>query len=115
MKKKQSKRLAKEIIKQQVEEKKKLEPKAKQEYSATMDNVVIEIFWNEQEEGKAYEYPHLRGVKEVVVVAVGNMVTNKNLKVGSKVFIASFGHEIARDEVSAIAVIKGHEVLTIIK
>ena len=115
MKKKQSKRLAKEIIKKQVEELKKLDPKPVQEYSATMDNVVVEIIWNEQEEGKAYERPHLRGIKEIVVVAVGNMVTNKEIKKGSKVFVASYGHEIARDEFSAISVIKGHEVLTIIK
>lgn len=114
MVKKQKRRLAKKIIKKQVEEIKKLDPKPVQEYSATMDNVVIEIMWKEQEEGKAYEFPHIRGIKEVVVVAVGNMVTNKQIKKGSKVFVASYGHEIVRDEVSAISVIKGHEVLSII-
>jgi hypothetical protein len=115
MKKKQSKRLAKDIIKKQVEEMKRLDPKPEQSYSATMDNVVVEILWNEHKEGTPYEYPHLRGVKEVIVLEAGPMVTNKNLKEGVKVFVANFGHEIVRDEISAIAVIKGHDVLSIIK
>ncbi len=114
MAKKQKKRLAKEIIKKQVEEMKKLDPKPIQEYQATMDNVVIEIIWNLQKEGEAYQFPHLRGIKEVIVVAVGNMVTNKSIKKGSKIFVSTFGNEIARDEVSAISVIKGHEVLAIL-
>ena len=115
MKKKQTKRLAKEIIKKQVEEMKKLDPKPVQDYVATMDNVVAEVIWNEQKEGEAYQFPHLRGVKEIVVLNVGNMVNNKDLKKGTRIIVSSYGHEIVRDEVSAITIIKAHEILSIIK
>lgn len=115
MKKNKSKNLAKEIIQKQVEEKKKLDPKPVQNYVATMDNVVLEVMWNEQREGEAYEFPHLRGVKEVIVISVGNLANNKEIKVGSRVAVSNYGHEIVRDEVSAITVIKSHEILAIIK
>lgn len=112
---KKKRSLNKEIIKQQVEEIKKLPPKTPQKYEATMDNVIVECFWKKQDEKEAYQYPHVRGVDCVKIVSVGPMVKNIKFKKNVKVMVSTYGHELVRDEVSAISVIKAHEIILIIK
>lgn len=114
-KKKSMAKATKQLIREQVEAIKALPPKAEQKYEATMDNVIIECLWNKQPENEPYQYPHNRGVDKVMVLSAGPMVNNVKIKKGAVVSVSSYGHELVRDEVSAISVIKAHEILLFIK
>lgn len=113
-KKAKANKAVKEIIKQQVEEVKKLPPMDRTiKREMNMDNVLIEIFWKKQAEGESYVYPHLRGVDYAIILDKGPMVTNPSVKKGRKVVMsaANYGVEVDRDEVSALSVVKPHEIM----
>lgn len=115
---KKAKSLAKEtrkIIQEQLAVIPLLPPKKKVKREMNMDNVLVEVFWKKDEEGKPHVAPHVRGVDYSKVICFGPLVKNKDIVKGAKVELAGRGTEIDRDEVSAIVIVKPHDILYFIK
>ena len=112
-------------INEKVELSRMLPDKNVGELKATLDNVIIEIVWNEPvevKEGEHFVYvaPHIRGVKFIKVLSVGPTVNKSReaddqIEIGQIITTPGMGFEVDRDEVSAICIIKGHDVMAIKK
>ena len=113
------------IINEEVERAKQLPKKNVGILKALTDNVIVEIFWNEPEpvkEGERFVYvaPHIRGVKFIKVLSVGALVNESRkdedkVSAGEIIHIPGMGFEVARDEESAICIIKGHDIMAILE
>lgn len=113
------------IINEEIERSKQLPNKNVGKLKALADNVIIEIFWNEPaptKEGERFVYtaPHLRGVKFIKVLSVGALVnesrqTADRVSIGDIIQTPGMGFEVDRDEVSAICIIKGHDIMAVLE
>lgn len=96
-------------------EDKKLKPKDSAVYEATLDNIIVEVFWTPlAEDAKEYVAPHMRGELRNEVISVGPDVKVEGDLIGKMVFASNQGRCIAADEFSGIYVFKAHEIAAII-
>jgi hypothetical protein len=113
--KKSAAKAVKKMIQEKAAEVAMLPPMPKIKREMNMDNVLVEVFWKPDTEGQPHVAPHLRGVECSKVVACGPLVNNKNIIKGAKIELAGRGTELDRDEVSALVVVKPHDILYFIK